>query len=151
MIFCGPGIGAGPGFVRVLRAGFRVANFKFRVPGRAWFWLRVPGTRTKTRNFFGFFLFESKKWLTSGEVGDADKIFLEWNHLEIKIQFELESLKDRLMNKGNQALPTWFFLAKHYTDVKQRIFLAEASKNVHVLPNSASFQQRSNSDHRWFW
>ena len=34
------------------------------------------------------------------------------------------------MNKANQALPTRFFLAKHYTDVKQRIFLAEAQKKT---------------------
>ena len=47
--FCDPA--RKPGF----RAGFRVENFKFRVPGRACFWLRVPGTRTKTRNFFEIF------------------------------------------------------------------------------------------------
>ena len=48
--FCDPA--RKPGF----RAGFWVANFKFRAPGRALVWLRVPGTRTKTRNFLDFLI-----------------------------------------------------------------------------------------------
>ena len=48
LLWLGAGIGAGPGFPGV----FRVENFKLRVSGRVYFWLQVPGTRTKTRNFY---------------------------------------------------------------------------------------------------
>ena len=57
--FCDPA--RKPGF----RAGFQVENFKVRVPGRAWFWLRVPDTRTKTRNFWILFYFRVKNVLNS--------------------------------------------------------------------------------------
>ena len=33
----------------------------------------------------------------AGEVGEADKIFFESNHLEINIKFEVQTLKDSLI------------------------------------------------------